>query len=359
MRERILLMARYLGQRAEGFLPLTLPLLLIIGVLSQQWRLFPLIVFVVIPLLDRLIDSRNSNAGQQSVQVPSITTSYSTVLYTYVALHFSLMSLGLIQSQSLAWLDLFWLSLSVGLVSGAIGITVAHELGHRHSKGNRFLAGLLLTSVSYLHFLVEHNRGHHRRVATPADPATARLGETLYQFLPRTLFGSLVSAWDLECRRLKARKLPVLSRKNLVIWAVVLPPVVVFALLITLGPKAAAFFVIQSAIAILLLETVNYIEHYGLLRRQNSNGTYERVGPAHAWSSDRKVANLFLFNLLQHAHHHMDAGRVYQELDGVKGSPQLPAGYAELILTAWFPPLWRRRIHPRLPIQQKTPAFEI
>ncbi len=348
-------MTRCLAQGVEGFLPLTLPLLLIVAMLSERWYVFPMVVFVVIPVLDRLIGHQSVQG--QSIKRPSKTTSYSVVLYTYVVLHFAFITLGLIQSQGLIWVDLFWLSLSVGLVSGAIGVTVAHELGHRRSKANRFVAALLLTSVSYLHFLVEHNRGHHRRVATPADPATARLGESLYEFLPRTLFGSLVSAWDLERGRLEAAKQPVLSRKNLVVWAMLLPPVVVFGLLITLGPKTASFFVIQSAVAILLLETVNYIEHYGLVRRQNADGKFERVGPAHAWSSDRRVANLFLFNLLQHAHHHMDAGRAYQELIGVKGSPQLPAGYAELILTAWLPPLWRRRIHPRLPTVKKSPAF--
>ena len=344
----------------QTFLPLTLPSLLLLGICFQQWRMFPLGVFVVIPLLDRLIGNRDNGGGRQPPRDVDVAIHYSGVLYIYVGLHFTLIALGLAYSNSLVWRDLLWLSLSVGLVSGAIGVTVAHELGHRRWKVHRFLAGLLLTSVSYLHFLVEHNRGHHVRVATPLDPATARLGESVYQFLPRTLVGSLKSAWRLECRRLKARRQSGLSLNNLIVWAVVLPIMIVSFLLMTLGPAAAVFFMVQSIIAILLLETVNYIEHYGLTRQQNPDGRFERVGPAHAWSSDRRIANLFLFNLLLHAHHHLDARRGYQELKVLKGSPRLPAGYAELILTAWVPPLWRRRIHPRLPKGTKNcSAIEI
>ena len=336
----------------QCLLPLTLPVVLTFGLMRDLWQFFPLVIFLIIPLLDRLTNCKKNRLDHSSPRVRrGSAKGFAIVLYVYIVLHFTLLGLGYIGAEAQGWLSLLWLSLSVGLVTGAVGVTVAHELGHRRSRLDRILSGLLMVSVSYLHFLVEHNRGHHRRVATPEDPATARFGETLYQFLPRTLVGSYRSAWNLEIQRLKSLGHPTALHKNLVFWSTLLPVFIFFASLLAFGAKPAVFFAAQSITAILLLETVNYIEHYGLQRTKNPYGNYERVGPQHSWSSNRRVANVFLFNLLMHAHHHIQGGKKYQELQCLAGSPELPCGYAELIVTAWIPPLWKRRIHPVLATQ--------
>ena len=240
------------------------------------------------------------------------------------------------------------LVVSVGILSGGIGITVAHELGHRRGRINRSLACLLLGSVSYAHFHIEHNQGHHAHVATPLDPATARRGESFYHFLPRTLRDSFAGAWRTERARLAARGRGTASPRNRMLWFVAAPIVFATALRLAFGVAAALFFAAQSVVAFTLLELVNYLEHYELERRRGADGRYGRVGPEHSWNSSQRLTNWSLFNLQRHSHHHAQVTRRYQELEHVPGAPQLPTGYAAMILLALVPPLWHRVMDPRL-----------
>ena len=239
------------------------------------------------------------------------------------------------------------MGIGVGSVTGSQGITFAHELGHSKSKLDRWLGWCLMVSVNYAHFMVEHYRGHHPRAATFADPATARRGETLWRFLPRTLAGSWRSAWQLESLQLHALRRGWL--RSPLLWATVLQAAWLVILGAGFGPLAVLFWLVQSAYAVFLLETINYIEHYGL-QRAEANGKREAFGMQHAWNADHWVTNSFIANLQRHSDHHMHAWKPYPTLQPLPG-PQLPTGYAGCIWLALVPPLWFRLMHARLAAQ--------
>lgn len=233
---------------------------------------------------------------------------------------------------------------AVGWVTGSLGITYAHELGHRRSRLDRLIAWLLMGSVLYAHFMIEHYRGHHPRAATWADPATARRGESLWRFLPRTLAGSWRSAWALESAWLARRQQSWLASP--LAWAVAMQAAGLVALGALVGWLAVVFWVTQAAMAVLLLETVNYIEHYGLERRMR-DGRPEPFSQHHAWNADAALTNALLANLQRHSDHHVHPWKPYETLQALPG-PQLPAGYAGCVLLAAVPRAWFAVIHPRL-----------
>jgi alkane 1-monooxygenase len=236
------------------------------------------------------------------------------------------------------------LGLGVGGVTGSQGITFAHELGHSRSRLDRTLGWALMGSVLYAHFMVEHYRGHHPRAATRADPATARYGESLWHFLPRTLAGSLTSAW-----RLEAQQLARLGRgwhRSPLAWATLSQLAGLAALATVGGAGALLFWLVQAAYAVFLLEAVNYVEHYGLERRA-VGGRPEPFGVQHAWNADHALTNCFVANLQRHSDHHLHAWKPYPTLEALPG-PQLPTGYAGCLFLASVPPLWFRAMHPRL-----------
>jgi alkane 1-monooxygenase len=228
------------------------------------------------------------------------------------------------------------LGLGVGGIAGSQGITFAHELGHSRSRLDRALAWLLMASVNYAHFMVEHYRGHHPRAATAADPASARQGESLWAFLPRTLRGGWRSAWALEAQQL--RQLRRGWVRSPLLWATTAQLGWAGLLVPWLGPMALLFWAVQSAYAVFLLEAINYIEHYGLQRR-SVNGRAEPFGVMHAWNADHLLTNAVIANLQRHSDHHMHAWKPYAELQPLPG-PQLPTGYAGCLFLASVPPLW-------------------
>lgn len=237
------------------------------------------------------------------------------------------------------------LSVAVGLVTGAQGITFAHELGHSRHRPDRFLAWVLMTSVNYPQFMVEHYRGHHPRAATWDDPASARRGESLWRFLPRTLWGSFASAWRLEAQRLRQHRRSWLGSP--LVWSFALNVALALAIWSLFATEVIVFWIGQSVVAVGLLETVNYIEHYGLQRHTTAQGAREPFGVAHAWNADHAVSNALLVNLQRHSDHHMHAWKPFPTLVPLPG-PQLPTGYAGCIWLALVPPLWFGLMHPRL-----------
>jgi alkane 1-monooxygenase len=241
------------------------------------------------------------------------------------------------------------LGMALGLATGGVGITDAHELVHRRARWERLLGQALLVSVTYHHFYIEHVFGHHRRAGTPADSVTARRGETLYAFLPRAIARSFVSAWRLEAERLVRQDRPPWSLGNRVLAGAIAEAALYAAVAFYAGGMGLAFFIAQSAIAILLLETINYIEHYGLARRETAPGVYERYGAAHAWDSRFRFSNWLLFNLPNHANHHLHPGRRHDELVYEAGAPRLPMGYPLAVILAVVPPLWFRVVDRHLP----------
>jgi alkane 1-monooxygenase len=267
------------------------------------------------------------------------------ILRLYAPVQFALLAVGLVVTAHASWPVVLGVAYGAGFLTGAQGITYAHELGHSRRKADRVLGWMLMTSVNYPQFMVEHYRGHHARAATRDDPASARFGESLWAFLPRTVAGSTRHAVELEARRLRERRESWLASPLLWSWAF---DAAVIAALAGLGQwKALAFWIAQSAFAVWLLETVNYIEHYGLTRSTLANGQREPFGAAHAWNADHLVSNSLLANLQRHSDHHMHAWKPYAELELLPG-PRLPTGYAGCLLLASMPALWFRVMHRRL-----------
>jgi alkane 1-monooxygenase len=237
--------------------------------------------------------------------------------------------------------------LSVGVLGG-VGINTAHELGHKKDSLERWLSKITLAQTWYGHFYIEHNRGHHVRVATPEDPASARFGETFWEFLPRSVWGSLRSAWRLEAQRLRRLGKRPWHPSNEVLNAWLMSVVLWGALIAVFGLVLIPFMVIQAVFGFALLETVNYLEHYGLLRQKTTSGRYERCTPEHSWNSDHLVTNLFLYHLQRHSDHHANPTRRYQTLRSVDGAPNLPSGYATMIALTYIPGIWRRVMDHRV-----------
>jgi alkane 1-monooxygenase len=247
----------------------------------------------------------------------------------------------------LSVLESLGLALTVGMVAG-VAINTAHELGHKRASSERWLSRVALAQTGYGHFFIEHNRGHHVRVATPEDPASARMGESFYAFWPRTVAGSLRSAWELERERLaRMGRGPWTIRNDaLSAWAMTLA--LYAALALAFGPVVLPYLLLQAVVGFSLLEVVNYLEHYGLMRSCREDGRYERTAPEHSWNSNNVASNVLLYHLQRHSDHHANPTRRYQALRHVDEAPQLPTGYAGMIVLALVPPLWRRTMDRRL-----------
>lgn len=336
-----------------GALTITLPIFAAQLALSTGihvfWWFGPLFAFGVIPILDTLIGDDRDNPPEAAVPRLERDRYYRLIVYlaTLVEYVAFFMCTWIVGTHALAWYDYVGFALSLGAATG-ISINTAHELGHKTNRFERWLAKITLAPVAYGHFYVEHNRGHHVRVATPDDPASARYGESFWAFLPRTVTGSIRSAWRLEKARLARLAHSPWTWRNEVLhaWAMT---VAVWGIAIAMAGKIAIpFLVIQAVYGASLLEVVNYVEHYGLGRRKLPNGRYERCTPQHSWNSNHVVTNLFLYQLQRHADHHANPTRSYQALRHFDDSPQLPAGYATMILLAYVPPLWYRVMNPRV-----------
>ena len=240
-----------------------------------------------------------------------------------------------------------WL-LSLGYVGGVLAINVAHELIHRRSRFDRVVGGLLLSTVNYATFKIEHVRGHHVWVATPHDPSSARRGDTVYRFVPRALVKNTINAWRLEAERLRRLgKSPISLRNELIGWQVVIIAFAFCAWMIAGWAGVAGFF-FQGLVAAATLEVINFIEHYGLERRQLANGRFEKPEPRHSWNSDFWLSNGMLLQLQRHSDHHANPSRPYTRLRSWPEAPQLPLGYSAMLPIAFITPLYRRLIHPRL-----------
>ena len=310
--------------------------------LGGYWLLaMPVVSFLLIPLLDEILPKDSHDTARSPFLYDLLVRAYLPAqLLAIGATLYALPGLSLLEAALAAF--------ALGILCGAGGINVAHELMHRTGKGDKALAEVLMLSVSYPWFCVEHVLGHHRWVATPNDPATARLGEPLYAFLPRSIAGGLLSFLRIERDYAARRSIRWYSlRDRRTRYALELT--LLYAALWGLGGWLhVAFFSAMSAVAVLLLEIINYVEHYGLERRQTAPSVYERVAPEHSWNSRHAVTGAFLFNLPRHSDHHAFASRPYHALRPWPGAPALPLGYAAMVLVALLPPLWFRVMDPRV-----------
>jgi alkane 1-monooxygenase len=336
-----------------------LPFSAVVGVVVMPHLsgLLTLVFWLGIALLE--VVWPGGKTSPEAVPVGSNLSYFSWILRVFVLLQLSLITLGAYAAVHGEWLTALGVAFGVGYVSGSQGITFAHELGHSKSKIDRFCGWVLMTSVCYGHFMVEHYRGHHPRAATHDDPASARYGETLYRFLPRTLWGSLSSGWRLEGLRLAQMK-SAWSRSPLVWSALASVAMIVLPMLVLpagMALKYGVFIVLQSCVAFLLLEVVNYIEHYGLQRKADGSKR-EAFGMMHAWNADHVITNSLLANLQRHSDHHMHAWKPYATLEPLPG-PQLPTGYAGCLFLAMLPPLWFSLMHKRIAALQNNPSASL
>jgi len=283
---------------------------------------------------------------------------YRYLTYAFVPLQYATLVAAcyLITANDLSWLgldgglsvvDKIGLAITVGCIGG-VGINTAHELGHKKVDMERWISRITLAQTFYGHFYVEHNRGHHVRVATPEDPASSRFGETFWAFWPRTVSGSFTSGWNVEKTRLQRLGKGPWTIKNEVLSAWLMSVVLFGALVAIFGIELLPYLLLQALIGFSLLEAVNYLEHYGLCRQKVASGRYERPAPEHSWNSDHIVTNIFLYHLQRHSDHHAYPTRRYQTLRSWDGAPNLPSGYASMILIAYFPPIWRKVMDPRV-----------
>lgn len=330
------------------YLPFLLPALVVAGVeLGGAWTFAPLLfVFVAIPLLDLLFGLDTSNPDE--AQGHHWLFDVPLLAWVPVQLGTTAWVIGRLVSGEFSSAEQLGLMIALGVVNGAGGINIAHELMHRKTRLHRAAAEVLMGSVHYSHFCIEHVLGHHRHVATAQDAASSRSGETLYRFLPRSLALSLVSAWQLEGERCERQGIAWWSLRNRRLRYALELALVDLAIGVAFGPLALALFVGQGVVAFVLLETINYIEHYGLARKPLASGKFERVQPHHSWNAAFRMSNYFLFNLQRHSDHHYLASREYDRLRHYEDVPQLPAGYATMVLLALVPPLWFRVMDGRV-----------
>ncbi len=313
------------------------------------WLLAPFLVFVLFPILDIAIGLDPSNPPDSVLKWLEQDRYYRWCTYVFIPIQYAglVFACWMWGSGDLSVLESVFLAFSVGVVGG-IAINTAHELGHKRASSERWLSRIALAQTGYGHFFIEHNRGHHVRVATPEDPASSRLGESFWAFLPRTVAGSLRSAWGIEAARLDRLGKSHWGPHNDILTAWAMTVVLFAALAVAFGPVVLPYLLIQAVLGFSLLEVVNYLEHYGLLRQKKEDGRYERCRPEHSWNSNNVASNVLLYHLQRHSDHHANPTRRYQALRHVDEAPQLPTGYAGMIILAWVPPLWRRVMDQRL-----------
>ncbi|WP_116203592.1 fatty acid desaturase [Amycolatopsis circi] len=312
----------------------------------------PLVVLVLVPLIDLVAGYDHTNPPDEVMEALEEDRYYRWITYLFLPLQYAGFIVGawMLARGELSVGGKIGLAITLGTVAG-IAINTAHELGHKREDTERWAAKIALAQCFYGHFYIEHNRGHHVRVATPEDPASSRLGESFYRFWPRTVFGSLRSAWGVERKRYARKGSHPFHLGNDVLNAWLMSVVLWGGLIAWLGVGILPYLVVQAVFGFSLLEIVNYMEHYGMLRKQVKHGAktrYERVTPAHSWNSNNVATNVLLYHLQRHSDHHANPTRRFQTLRDFKESPVLPTGYTGMMVVALVPAWFRKVMDPRV-----------
>jgi alkane 1-monooxygenase len=343
-------------KRYAWLLSLLIPTTVLIGPAlmlnsGEAWMLWLPVVFfyTIVPLLDRILGEDQSNPPESAVPALDADLYYRWVTYLLAPVLWAafIFSAWFVSRFDLPLHAMF----AMVLISGSVGgfcINLGHELGHKNTQLEKWLAKIVLAPSGYGHFFIEHNRGHHRDAATPADPASSRMGESIYRFVLREMPGAWFRAWELEKSRLQKAGLPVFSLHNEIIQPALLTLALWSGLVAWLGWNVLPFLIVASFWANFQLTSANYIEHYGLLRGQRAPGKYEACQPHHSWNSNHIFSNWILFHLQRHSDHHAHPLRRYQSLRHFDNLPTLPSGYFAMFLVAYIPPLWRAVMDPRL-----------
>lgn len=307
------------------------------------WTFLPLLVFFgLVPLLELLLPPDRANMDTKLAEDEKNKRIYDYILYGTLPLQigFLIYFFFIIDNTQFGTLEFIGRVTAMGFMCGVVGINVGHELGHRHHRWEQFMGEILLLTSLDTHFLPYHNAGHHRNVATPQDSATARKNELLFVYWFRSHFGSYIEAWQLENQRLQYEGKSWFNLNNRMLVYSFANILVLSTIYYFFGDKVLIAFLAAATMGIILLETVNYIEHYGLLRKKNKHGRYEPVRHHHSWNSDHPIGRTLLFNLSRHSDHHYNGSKKYQILKSHQKSPQMPTGYPGMMLLAIMQPLW-------------------
>ncbi|NHC04059.1 alkane 1-monooxygenase [Acinetobacter sp. 187] len=309
----------------------------------------PIVLHVVIPAIDTLIGTDNNNPNAEDIKLLEQDPYYARLVKSFIPIQYAanIYACYLSSRKGTSLLDKVLLGMSMGAING-IAINTAHELSHKSARIDHILSHLALVPSGYNHFRIEHPYGHHKRAATPEDPASSKMGETFYEFLPRTVIGSFKSAVEIETRRLQRKGLSFWSKDNELLQGWSMSGVFHSSMLALFGKGVVPYLATQSAYSITLFEIINYIEHYGLLRQKDEKGKYERTMPEHSWNNNNIVTNLFLYQLQRHSDHHAYPTRPFQALRHFDEAPELPNGYASMLLPALIPAWWFKIMDQRV-----------
>lgn len=333
--------------------PVAPGLIILAGIVLNQPALFwatPVVFYLGLFALDHWVGRRTTNPPEDVIAEMNEDRFYRWMVYLAVPGHFITLLLGVWAFTSglyPGWtlVGLVW---SVGIISG-LAINTGHELGHKQTATERWMAKIVLAMPGYGHFFIEHNKGHHRDVATPDDPASSRLGESFYRFaLTREIPLTMKRAWRIEAERLQRKGVSVWSLENDIVQSGLITVALYGTLIVVFGWMAAPFLLLQAALGYLLLSQANYVEHYGLCRKRAADGRFERPQPHHSWNTDHLISNLVLFHLQRHSDHHANPTRRYQALRSFADVPHLPSGYPGMFMACLIPPLWRRIMDRRV-----------
>lgn len=325
--------------------------------LKEEYSFIALVfTFGFIPLVELFLSGSEKNLNKIEQAIVKEDRLYDLLLYGMVPVQYGLLFYFLysIGNPDLLMYEKVGMTIAMGISCGVLGINVAHELGHRSTKFEQTLSKLLLLTTLYKHFFIEHNRGHHKHVSTDDDPASSRLWEWVYTFWFRSAIGGWLSAWRLEAERLGKKNQPVFSLQNEMLILQLIQIAFVGLIFALFGWQVTLYFFMVAVFGFLMLETVNYIEHYGL-RRKKEGEFYQRTLPAHSWNSNHPVGRLVLFELSRHSDHHYIANRKFQTLRNLEESPQMPTGYPGMLLLSLVPPLWFLVMHRKLDSLRTTP----
>jgi len=317
---------------------------------NELWLWAPLaFYFVVIPVLDIMLGEDTNNPPEEVVAQLEQDRYYRYVTWLLVPVLWAMWALGVwfIGTQNAPLHGMIATVLVIGTLQGT-AINLGHELGHKKTRLERWLAKITLAPCAYGHFFVEHNKGHHRDVATPDDPASSRMGETIWGFALREIPGAFFRAWDIEKARLLKAGQPVWSLKNEILQPALITVFAWGTAVALLGIEILPFIIAIAAWGMFQLTSANYIEHYGLLRKKRENGRYEPTQPHHSWNSNHIFSNWATFHLQRHSDHHANPTRRYESLRHFDNLPTLPNGYLGMFVLAYVPPLWFVVMNPRL-----------
>ena len=303
--------------------------------------------FIFIPILELNTKEYINEYSDDEKKSRNLDPFFDLLLYLNIPIVYGIFFFSLntlVHTNSIS--EIIGIILSASIVMATNGINVGHELGHRKSLFSRTCSKLLYLPCQYMHFFIEHNFGHHINVATPNDPATAKYKQNLYSFWISSVTKTYISAWKIQLKLLRVSKLSFISIKNDMIFYTLFQVSFLIFIYLNYGLIITIYSVFMSVVSFLFLETINYVEHYGLLRKINSNGRYERVKPHHSWNSNHTIGRITLYELTRHSDHHFKSSKKYQVLESIEDSPQLPYGYPTSILISFFPPLWFRIMNP-------------